>query len=112
MARPLKTIDADVVTALAKIHCTYEEIAAVVGCSTDTLKRRFADRIEKGREAGKASLRRLQFEKAEEGNPTMLIWLGKQHLGQADESRIKVGNLDDLSDDELKALASGKVPSP
>jgi hypothetical protein len=41
----------------------------------------------------------------------MLIWLGKQHLGQADESRIKVGNLDDLSDDELKALASGKVPS-
>lgn len=82
MARPRKAIDADQVERLARIHCTYEEIAAVVGCSTDTLKRRFADRIEKGRERGKSSLRRWQFKSAFKGNATMQIWLGKQLLGQ------------------------------
>lgn len=93
MARPRKVIDPAVVETLAKIHCTYDEIAAVVGCSTDTLKRRFADRIEKGREEGKASLRRMQFKKALDGNPTMLIWLGKQHLGQKDGQVIETREL-------------------
>jgi AraC-like DNA-binding protein len=93
MARPRLTIDPQHVLALARIHCTYDEIASVVGCSTDTLKRRFADLIEKGREEGKASLRRMQFKRALEGNTTMLIWLGKQHLGQSDQQRIEaVGN--------------------
>ena len=31
------------------------------------------------------SLRRMQFEKAQTGNTTMLIWLGKQMLGQKDK---------------------------
>jgi hypothetical protein len=30
------------------------------------------------------SLRRMQWEKAQTGNTTMLIWLGKQMLGQKD----------------------------
>lgn len=109
MARPRLKIDPEQVLTLAKIHCTYEEIAAVVGCSTDTLKRRFAERIEKGREEGKSSLRRMQWSQAMKGDRTLLIWLGKQHLGQADESRVKVGNLDTMTDDELAALAAGKV---
>lgn len=94
MGRPKLVIDADLVTSLAEIHCTYDEIAAVVGCSTDTLKRRFADRIEKGREKGKASLRRMQFEKAQEGNATMQIWLGKQLLGQRDDAGVITGAVD------------------
>jgi AraC-like DNA-binding protein len=94
MARPRKLIDPEQVSTLAKIHCTYEEIAAVVGCSTDTLKRRFADCIQKGREEGKASLRRAQFKTALGGNATMQIWLGKQHLGQADDKREKDSAVD------------------
>jgi AraC-like DNA-binding protein len=95
---------------LARIHCTYEEIAAVLGCSTDTLARRFAERIEKGREEGKMSLRRVQFRAALLGSTTMMIWLGKQHLGQADQSKVQVGDLESLSDQELEALAAGKAP--
>jgi len=88
MGRPPLDIDGDKVEALARIHCTYMEIAAVLKCSDDTLKRRFADRIEKGREVGKSSLRRAQFTKALAGNPTMLIWLGKQHLEQQDRHEV------------------------
>lgn len=67
---------------LASILCTMEEMATFFGCSVDTLERNFADTIKKGREQGKISIRRLQFEKAQAGNTTMLIWLGKQILGQ------------------------------
>ncbi len=34
------------------------------------------------------SLRRKQWRAAEEGNTTMLVWLGKQYLGQKDKSEM------------------------
>jgi hypothetical protein len=34
------------------------------------------------------ALRRRQFKAADDGNPTMLIWLGKQYLGQADKPEV------------------------
>lgn len=86
MPRHKLPIDADQVEKLAAIMCTMKEIASVVKCSVDTLERRFADIIEKGRDRGKMSLKRKQYEVAMSGNVSMLIWLGKQHLGQKDKS--------------------------
>ena len=37
---------------------------------------------------GKISLRRYQFRQAEKGNASLLIWLGKQYLGQTDKQEI------------------------
>lgn len=88
MARPRLSVDAAQVEKLAALHCTMEEIGQIVGCSVDTLSRRFADAIEKGRAHGRASLKRRQYELAMAGNATMLIWLGKQHLGQKDRQEI------------------------
>lgn len=88
MARPKLEIDEKLVEALARISCTYEEIASVVGCSVDTLERRFADQIEQGRQQGKTSLRRKQFEVALAGDRGMLIWLGKQVLKQTEKQEI------------------------
>src|SRR5688500_14810065 len=85
MARPRKEVDPAVVERTAAIGCTVAEIAVVLGVSKDTLERRFAAAIEKGRERGKRSLRRMQWKTAKSGNPTMQIWLGKQLLGQADK---------------------------
>lgn len=84
--RPKFVIDYALVADLAKIHCTQAEIAAILGCSVDTLARdaEFCGVYKKGIEEGRSSLRRLQWAKANEGNPTMLVWLGKQLLGQRD----------------------------
>lgn len=79
--------------AMAQIQCTAEEIAGVFGISPDTLDRRikergyagFAELYKKHSDEGKASLRRMQWKAAEEGNPTLLVWLGKQMLGQTDK---------------------------
>lgn len=84
-----KDIDPEQVRKLAALGCTFEEIADVVGCSHDTIARRFKDEIEIGRRQGNASLRRKQFELAQSGNVTMLIWLGKQRLGQAEKSQVE-----------------------
>lgn len=92
MARPKLPIDKDLVRKLARINCTMIEIASVCNCSVDTLERRFADIIKGEREVGKTSLRRWQWSSAEKGVPALLIWLGKQYLGQSDkiENEIKI----------------------
>jgi hypothetical protein len=90
MARPRLELDEDQIEKLAAIMCTMEEIASVVECSVDTLERRYAEVIKRGRERGKMSLKRKQYETAMKGNVSMLIWLGKQHLGQRDKSKDEI----------------------
>ena len=85
MGRPLKPIDPKQVEQLAAIDCTLEEIASVVGCSVDTLSRRFAGVIQRGRENGKASLKRMMWKAASSGNVAMQIWLSKNRLGYRDK---------------------------
>jgi hypothetical protein len=85
MARPVKVVDQEAIKKLAQLHCTYDEIAEFLGVSTKTLQRNYVHHIKKGREMGKISLRRAQFEKAVGGNVAMMIWLGKQHLDQRDK---------------------------
>ena len=84
MARPKKEVDEELLFKLAQIHCTMREMSDIVGVSVDTLKRRYADLIDKGKSEGKMRLRRKQVEVAMSGNHTMLIWLGKQMLGQSE----------------------------
>jgi hypothetical protein len=91
--RPLFHIDWDKVDSMCAIQCTGEEIAGVLGCSYDTLSRgverehlsTFAEYFDQKRSNGKMSLRRKQYSTAMEGNPTLLIWLGKNWLGQTDK---------------------------
>lgn len=83
--RPKIKLDTNLIEDLAGIFCTNREIASIMNCSTDTLVRNYADHIKKGRDRGKSSLRRKQWEKAMDGNTTMLIWLGKNYLNQADQ---------------------------
>ena len=88
MARPKLNIDPKKVEDLAAIFCSNETIAKLLGCSADTIERRFAGALEKGREKGKMNLRNKQFEKAMEGNVVMLIWLGKQYLDQKERTEV------------------------
>ena len=91
--RPTVVIDYDTLQKLCAIHCTGEECASILGMDYDTLDRAlkrekkggFTDYFKKHSASGKMSLRRRQFEQAESGNTTMLVWLGKQYLGQTDK---------------------------
>lgn len=80
----------------ATIFCTGEEIAGLLQVDYDTLNSRILEKhniatseyIKNKSANGRQSLRRAQYKKAMAGNPTMLIWLGKQYLDQRDKSEI------------------------
>jgi len=87
--------------------CPQEDIALILGCSVDTLERRYADDVAKGKSDIRMRLRRKQLDMALKGDRTMLIWLGKQLLGQRDEQRTEhVGSIEVTHDDEAIMAAA------
>jgi len=84
------------IIGMATVLCTAEEICSIKGVSISTLDRRirekygisFDDFKKAHGDKSKRSLRRKQLELAMSGHPTMLIWLGKQLLGQKDNLQL------------------------
>jgi hypothetical protein len=96
VGRPRKEFsdkDFEKLVAMIRIQCTQEEVCSVFDMTADTLNARlqemgegnFSDLYKKHQGEGKTSLRRMQWKAAEAGNPTMLVWLGKNMLGQSDK---------------------------
>jgi len=69
---------------LAAIGSTDREIARWFDVDENTLRYNFSNIIAKGREDLTQSLRMAQLKLALSGNAVMLIWLGKNLLGQSD----------------------------
>lgn len=84
VGRDKKVVPSGDVFKLAAIGCKDIEIAEWFGIDSNTLRYNFSVELLKGRETLKQSLRRKQLEVAMSGNPTMLIFLGKNLLGQSD----------------------------
>ena len=96
MARPKKyNIDTKQVEQLASFGCTNTEIASFFGCDESLIRKSYSEYIAKGKDSGKIRLRQWQLKSAERGNVAMLIWLGKQLLGQSDKQDITVNELPD-----------------
>lgn len=93
VGRPLIEINWEQFDKLCSIQCSQREIASWFDCSVDTIDRavkrvkgmNFAEYFEQKRGKGKIALRRKQYEVANGGNVTMLIWLGKQYLNQSEK---------------------------
>ena len=93
--RPKKTFtkeDIKTVETFGKIRASFELMGEHFGCSSKTIQRRMQDpesdfclAYKKGFSETKAALAKKQIEVALGGNTTMLIWLGKQYLGQKDK---------------------------
>ena len=61
-----------------------EEMAHFFGIDRETLKYNFLPYIQRSESELYMKIRKKQIEVALDGNPTMLIWLGKNMLGQSD----------------------------
>jgi hypothetical protein len=114
LGRPKLDIDVEQVKRLARLHCSMQEMADFFGCHRDTLHNNFSAEIDKGRSEGNISLRRKQWQVAvENGNPVMLIWLGKQMLGQRNEIIESDSNtplpIYDIIDDKIEVIEMKEI---
>lgn len=102
MGRPRIEIDFDLLDSLCGIQCTQKEIISILECNEDTVNTRikektgltFSEYYKEKSAKGKSSIRRMQYKKAMEGNVVMLIWLGKNWLGQSDKQETTTVNSD------------------
>ena len=79
-----KVVDPDEVYRLSAIGCSMEEMSMFFGIDRETLKYNFLPYIQRANSDLYRKIRNKQIEVALDGNPTMLIWLGKNMLGQSD----------------------------
>lgn len=97
MGRPLIDIDQKHFESLCGFQCTEEEICSFFHVTDKTLAawckrtygRRFSEVFREKKALGKMSLRRAQMQAAIGGNTTMMIWLGRNLLGQTDKDRTE-----------------------
>lgn len=97
-SKPLTTKDFNKLISMIRIQCTQEECCNVLEMSDTTLNRRlkemgyqnFEDLHRQFNSEGRMSLRRMQWQAAENGNASVLVWLGKQYLNQKDKTNVEV----------------------
>ena len=82
--------DPDKIQMLASFGCSITEIAKYFMIDESTVRKKYKDELETGRESLKVKLRQLQWDHAARGNTALLIWLGKQYLGQTDRNEIDI----------------------
>ncbi len=97
--RPKANIDWDIVDELLEADCEGTEIAAYIGIHPDTLylrcqnekKMGFSEYLRLKKAKGNSLIKVKQFEMAvKDKDKAMLIWLGKQRLGQKDKVENEV----------------------
>lgn len=97
MSRPKTTIDWGKVNKLLKAQCDGVGIAGILGIHPNTFYRlveeefkiSFSEYSAQKKGEGRELLKEKQFQVAMDGDKTMLVWLGKQYLGQSDKSEVK-----------------------
>jgi hypothetical protein len=117
-------IDMEKLETLCQVNCTHEEIAAFFGITVRAIEKRrheseeFRNVMDNAKLVGKISIRRAQVQAALNGDRTMLVWMGKQLLGQRDVQAMQISGPNDgpiehrdvgmdlskLSADELRTL--------
>lgn len=110
--RPKSDQDFEDFESLAAMQCTLTEICGFFKITMETLIQRIRDRYpdddfsakyHEFRAEGKASLRRVMWDKAMRGDGMTQRWLSRQYLGMSDKVEV---------DDKRKADDKGKVLEP
>jgi hypothetical protein len=97
--RPKAQYDLNVVAACGRFKATQETMAEIFGVSRKTIniemqnpEGAFCYTYKSAHSNARMTLSEAQWAKAMEGDNTMLIWMGKQHLDQKDKSETTGDN--------------------
>lgn len=92
VGRPRIELDPKQAKIFGYFRATYDTMAEQIGCHVDTIRHamqdedsEFSKAYKNGFSSMKMKLSEAQVKTAiDEHNPTLLVWLGKQYLGQKD----------------------------
>lgn len=101
MPRQKLKINSEEVEKLALLGATNCDIADFFNCDEGTIRKRFSEVLTKARSNMRLRLRQIQWKAAEKGNVTMMIWLGKQMLGQTDKIENKNETTTTVKDERI-----------
>lgn len=109
--RPLRDYDPKIFENLCKANCTVDEIEAILNTNQVTIdkwcmryyKVPFKEVFDAFKLHGKASLRRIQMKLAEK-NAGMAIFLGKNMLGQTDQTVQTIKSEESISETNILEL--------
>lgn len=90
LGRPFEHPDeetANQVESLSAMGASQESIADFLSIDDETLRTHYSSALKQGGSRVSNRLRIMQLKKAYSGNTGMLIWLGKQLLGQSEKYR-------------------------
>ena len=115
--RPKLALDENLIYSLASKGCSDSEIRTIIEkyegqkVSMDVLLKKRSQTIEQGRADMRRSLREAQIAmtQGEKPNPIMMIWLGKQYLGQADKVEANNKQVLQITSAEIWQSAFGTV---
>lgn len=104
-------IDWERVDKLLRSHCAGTGIASLLGIHPNTLYRvceeefkiSFSEYSQLKKSEGKELLREKQFDVALSGEKSLLIWLGKQYLEQADKLETVMTTVEVPEDEVIEA---------
>lgn len=97
-ARPRVELCEEQIKRFAALGTPTEKIAEFFDVSCSTLRANFSAALKEGRKNIDTRLRQAQLDVALEKLDTkMLIWLGKQYLGQRDKIESEVTHVGDIS---------------
>lgn len=109
-------IDYELVGKIALLNPSNDEMAWALGISRATWYRRQQDdeqlreTLAVGQHGRRLSIKRMQWKAAEKGNTALLIWLGKQELGQREPDKIQPQAIQaDYKVEEIQAAALAQV---
>ena len=114
--RPAAIIDWKAVDRLLQAGCAGTQIAARLGIRAEVLydgcqrehKTDFTEYSRQKKEHGETLLHEQQFALAMKGNLGMLVWLGKQRLGQKERSASETETLIKVLQTEVVIRSSGE----
>lgn len=110
MARPKIEFDLKQVELCGKCRASNETMAEWFECSKKTIDRNMKNNDEfclaykRGFSGTKLKLSEKQIDKALSGNVTMLIWLGKQYLGQKEPRYMDLEDPNQTVDFEFEVV--------
>ena len=88
--RPKIEVDQDLLKKLCQLHLSTKIIADIVGCSTDTLERNYAAKMEIWKSESKSKIASVLFDEAvNKREPWALKALAQRHLDYSDKVETK-----------------------